>query len=334
MTAIPHLSLAGTGSPAGLRRLAADLAAAYSDVGFAYVTDHGVPAAVTGALFEASRRFHALPQAEKDAVAVNRHHRGYIGPETATDRASSVEAATRPNLSESFIKLSEAPPGRGATWPLDGPNRWPDLPGFREGGGGVRIRGGTGCAPADPGDGPGPGRRPEAPAGAVRIADRLAAPAALSAPPGRCVGRPVRQCAAHRFRLPDPAGAGRCRRAGSPGRRGRLDSGAAGRGRPAGQHRRYRAGMERRALALDGAPGRQPARPGPLFDRVFLRSLPGGRHRTARRTGASRLGPAPSASAIMSWPSSTPPMPTGRSGTGRPLPVSRLRNCKGRGSYL
>ena len=131
MTAIPQLSMAGADSPAGLRRLAAAMADAYSGTGFAYVAGHGIPDAAIDALFDASRRFHALPQAAKDAVAVNRHHRGYIAPETATDRASSVEAATRPNLSESFIALSEPPPGRDA-WPLDGPNRWPDLPGFRD----------------------------------------------------------------------------------------------------------------------------------------------------------------------------------------------------------
>ena len=131
MTAIPHLSMADAGSPAGLRRLAAAMAEAYSGTGFAYVAGHGIPAAVADALFDASRRFHALPRAAKDAVAVNRHHRGYIAPGAATDRASSVEAATRPNLSESFIALSGPPPGRNA-WPLDGPNRWPGLPGFRE----------------------------------------------------------------------------------------------------------------------------------------------------------------------------------------------------------
>ena len=131
MTALPQISMADAGGAAGLRRLAAGMAEAYGATGFAYVTGHGIPERVTGALFDASRRFHALPQAAKDAIAVNRHHRGYIGSGAATDRASSVEAATRSNLSESFIKLSDAPPGREA-WPLDGPNLWPDLKGFRE----------------------------------------------------------------------------------------------------------------------------------------------------------------------------------------------------------
>ena len=108
MTAIPQISMAGADNPAGLRRLAAGMAEAYGATGFAYVVDHGIPERVVGALFDASHRFHALPQAAKDAIAVNRHHRGYIGAGAATDRASSVEAATRPNLSESFIKLRAA----------------------------------------------------------------------------------------------------------------------------------------------------------------------------------------------------------------------------------
>lgn len=132
MTAIPHLGMAGAGSPDGLRRLADAMAAAYGKTGFAYVSGHGIPPAVIDALFDASRRFHSLPRAAREAIAVNRHHRGYIASGTATDRASSVEAARRPNLSESFIKLSEAPPRRrGTAWPLDGPNQWPDLDGFR-----------------------------------------------------------------------------------------------------------------------------------------------------------------------------------------------------------
>ena len=203
MPAIPHLSMAGVGDPEGLRRLAAEMAAAYTGVGIAYVTGHGIRAASIAALFDASRRFHALPQADKDAIAVNRHHRGYIAPGAATDRASSIEAATRPNLSESFLKLSEAPPGRPAVWPLDGPNQWPDLAGFRE------------------------------------------AVTAFEA--------------------------------------------AAGRGRPSGQYRRYRAGLERRTLAVDAAPGRQPAGPGPLFHRLVLRPRARRPDRAARRFAPGRF---------------------------------------------
>jgi isopenicillin N synthase-like dioxygenase len=130
--AIPSIDLEDIGTPDGRARVGRALGRAYEALGFAYVTNHGVPAAAIEAAFEASARFHALPMAEKRAIAVNRCHRGYLGFASGTDRASSIEAAAYPNLSESFIKLHEPAPG-GAASPLDGPNQWPaGLAGFRE----------------------------------------------------------------------------------------------------------------------------------------------------------------------------------------------------------
>jgi isopenicillin N synthase-like dioxygenase len=84
-------------------------------------------------VFEASRRFHAQPRAAKDAIAMNRFHRGYMAPKTSIIETSSVAKVTRPNDSESFMLMHEVPPGDPRHGrPLDGPNLWPDLPGFRE----------------------------------------------------------------------------------------------------------------------------------------------------------------------------------------------------------
>jgi isopenicillin N synthase-like dioxygenase len=131
--AIPTIDLSGLETPAGQARAGRDLDRAYREMGFAYVVNHGVPAQALEAAFAASARFHALPAAAKQAIAVNRCHRGYLGFASGTDRASSIEAAAHPNLSESFIKLYEAAPGGPAGNPLDGPNQWPHgLDGFRE----------------------------------------------------------------------------------------------------------------------------------------------------------------------------------------------------------
>jgi isopenicillin N synthase-like dioxygenase len=136
--AVPTIDLHGLGTPEGCARVGRDLDRAYGALGFAYVVNHGVPQASIDAVFEASARFHALPDAAKAAIAVNRFHRGYLGFATATDRASSIEAAAHPNFSESFIKLHEpaqgaprAPGDRGGR--LDGPNQWPEgLAGFKD----------------------------------------------------------------------------------------------------------------------------------------------------------------------------------------------------------
>ena len=106
---------------------------AFSTFGFCYFRDIGVAPPLVEGVFEASRRFHAQPRAAKDAIAMNSFHRGYMAPKTSLIQTSSVAKVTRPNDSESFMLMHEVPPddpryGR----PLDGPNLWPDLPGFRE----------------------------------------------------------------------------------------------------------------------------------------------------------------------------------------------------------
>ncbi len=89
-------------------RIVERLVEAHTTLGFSQIVGHGVPRAVTEALFEVSRRF--LPIERKRSVALDRLHRGFIEIDTSTDRHSSVETATRPNQSESFIVMREAGP--------------------------------------------------------------------------------------------------------------------------------------------------------------------------------------------------------------------------------
>lgn len=105
---------------------------AFTGIGFCYLSDIGVPRELVENVFAASRAFHAQSRAAKDAIAMNRFHRGYMAPKTSVLETSSVARVTRPNDSESFMLMHEVAPddprfGR----PLDGPNQWPDLPGFR-----------------------------------------------------------------------------------------------------------------------------------------------------------------------------------------------------------
>ncbi len=107
---------------------------AYSNLGFATLVGHGVPESTTRALFAASAAFHALPIEQKLAVELDANHRGYIPIAVSTDRTSSVEAATRPNQSASFMMMREdlqsSPEVATGTY-LAGPNQWPELAGFR-----------------------------------------------------------------------------------------------------------------------------------------------------------------------------------------------------------
>jgi isopenicillin N synthase-like dioxygenase len=126
---LPIIDFAGATDEA----LAHQLDRAFTDIGFCYFRGIGLDRSLVDGVFEASRRFHAQPRAAKDAIAMNSFHRGYMAPRTSIIQTSSVAKVTKPNDSESFMLMHEVAaddPRYGR--PLDGPNLWPDLPGFRE----------------------------------------------------------------------------------------------------------------------------------------------------------------------------------------------------------
>jgi isopenicillin N synthase-like dioxygenase len=106
------------------RSVAAQIEAACRDSGFFYVTGHGVPAQIVAQLDEASRRFFALPEAEKMEIAMvhgGRAWRGYfpLGGELTSGR---------PDLKEGVYFGTELPPDDPrvrAGLPLHGPNLFP-----------------------------------------------------------------------------------------------------------------------------------------------------------------------------------------------------------------
>jgi len=134
---LPIIDLAPLGEgEAGLRRVAATLCDAFEKIGFAYVVNHGVPQHLVDGAFAASRAFHAQPVERKMAIRMNEWHRGYMPFASSKIVTSSIQKATRPNQSESFMLMHEVPPGDpriADRVPLAGPNQWPaGVPGFRE----------------------------------------------------------------------------------------------------------------------------------------------------------------------------------------------------------
>ena len=129
---LPVVDLAAAESPAGLAAL---IDRTFRRSGFCYLTGHGVAPELAEGVLNANRRFHALPTAAKEAVAINAAHRGYMGFASSLIVTSSVERARKPNQSESFMMMHELAPDDPdllAGRPLQGPNHWPEhLPGFR-----------------------------------------------------------------------------------------------------------------------------------------------------------------------------------------------------------
>ncbi len=123
------------GEPGALDRTAKELHFALTEIGFYFIVNHGVPRQKIRDAFEQVRRFHAQPVEKKLALKIDPHSTGYLPMRGNTLRTSTVQAGTKPNLNEAFFVKRELPPDHPdvlSNRRFRGPNRWPDLPGFRE----------------------------------------------------------------------------------------------------------------------------------------------------------------------------------------------------------
>jgi isopenicillin N synthase-like dioxygenase len=131
VTTLPEVDLR---HPAG--QLRERLREAAHDVGFFYLTGHGVPGELTDRVLAAARRLFALPQADKDAVAMVRspHFRGYTrlgGELTGGEVDWREQIDIGPERAPADMEAGAGQPDY--LW-LQGPNQWPaglpELPGI------------------------------------------------------------------------------------------------------------------------------------------------------------------------------------------------------------
>jgi isopenicillin N synthase-like dioxygenase len=134
MARIPIIDMSGLRSSELARRrgVAAELGRACREVGFFYLSGHGMDPAVANDIFQAARRFFTLPMAAKEALSIKRspHNRGYVG--LAVERLDDTAMADQ---KEAFNIGLELPPDDAevlAAKPFRGMNLWPDLPGWRD----------------------------------------------------------------------------------------------------------------------------------------------------------------------------------------------------------
>lgn len=128
VTALPIVDL-----NADSDHLRASLRRAAHEVGFFYLVGHGVAPLLVDRVLEAARRLFALPQADKDAIAMVRspHFRGYT-------RLGGELTRGEVDWREQIDIGPERPPIGGPGLPdylwLQGPNQWPaalpELPGI------------------------------------------------------------------------------------------------------------------------------------------------------------------------------------------------------------
>jgi len=128
LSEIPVIDVAAlrAGDPGATAAIGAAMRAASTEVGFFYISGHGVPEAAIAAARDAARRFFEQPEEAKARVAVNARHRGFIGIGGA-----KMYSNARIDLKESFVwglELPEDDPEVAAGNPLLGPNQWPAQP--------------------------------------------------------------------------------------------------------------------------------------------------------------------------------------------------------------
>lgn len=132
-TKLPVIDMSGlmTGRADDAQTVAANLGRAAREVGFCYITGHGIPEATFAGLRAAAERFFALPLEEKMKVYIgnSRNHRGYV-PEGEEVFASGTK--DRKEAFDLSLDLGPDDPDYLSGNPLLGPNQWPDIGGFRE----------------------------------------------------------------------------------------------------------------------------------------------------------------------------------------------------------
>ena len=124
---IPCVDLKSAMSSVSDSGIAKQLDEALSSHGFCYIQGHGISEGKISQIFEANHAFHRLAQHDKEAIAVNAFHRGYIGKGASKTVTSTVATATHSNRSESFMMMQSVSPDHGQ-WgsAIFGPNQWPE----------------------------------------------------------------------------------------------------------------------------------------------------------------------------------------------------------------
>jgi isopenicillin N synthase-like dioxygenase len=129
---IIDLGSSGEGDRASLARIAEEVGAACRDVGFFYVVNHEVDKELIAKAFAQSRKFFALPVADKRKLAIETvgGNRGYSGL-----LHEALDPARGPDMKEAFnvgLELAADDPELLTGKPFRSLNAWPGLPGFRE----------------------------------------------------------------------------------------------------------------------------------------------------------------------------------------------------------
>ena len=134
---IPIVDIAGLlgGDEAAKREVAANIAKAASEVGFLYVTGHGIPSEMIDRLCAQAAAFFALPVEAKQQyyIGKSRAHRGYVPVGEENFYSGDLAKVDNKEAFDLSIEVAEDDPDHLRGYRFLGPNQWPEeVPGFRD----------------------------------------------------------------------------------------------------------------------------------------------------------------------------------------------------------
>ncbi|MEO9821063.1 MAG: 2-oxoglutarate and iron-dependent oxygenase domain-containing protein [Paracoccaceae bacterium] len=121
---IPIIDVAPLLTGQGAQSVAAQIYDAATEVGFFYISGHGIAQDVIDQAFRVTADFFALPEAQKSTAAVNQHQRGWMA-----QGMSRLSGSKTHDLKEVFFWGAETAlddPDLLAAKPLVAANQWPD----------------------------------------------------------------------------------------------------------------------------------------------------------------------------------------------------------------
>jgi isopenicillin N synthase-like dioxygenase len=128
---IPVIDIGGlySSDPAARKAAAAKLGTACDDIGFFYAVNHNVSVETIDRAVAMADKFFSLPEAERLKVKADKNNRGYR--EVGDTVHANGKASARDTFDLGFPVTEDDPEVKAGT-PLYAPNKWPDVPGFRE----------------------------------------------------------------------------------------------------------------------------------------------------------------------------------------------------------
>ena len=132
---ILHMGPYLAGVSGAREQLASEIQHVQENIGFSIFINHGVDVVQLDGAYAAFKKFFALPLEEKLKFTIDDTSLGYMPIRSTVYVTSVINKNTKKDLNETLTMARERPDDHPAVLErrrFHGPNRWPDIDGFRD----------------------------------------------------------------------------------------------------------------------------------------------------------------------------------------------------------